>query len=147
MLTAICLLAEHLDEHRAPIDYARRRKLKGNDLLPEATWIDIRRRVGAPPDEQYRLPAVRRYLYQRMTGSDLHSSSGSLNLDSTRKTRNLPVIFTPPLLAALDEHAAHYLASRGVNEPAIWSPPLAVSSTTNCPAKTCPCRTPGTQPD
>ncbi|WP_240439425.1 TniQ family protein [Streptomyces europaeiscabiei] len=124
--TAICLLAEYLDQHPAPIDYARRRKLKGNDLLPEAIWIDIRHRTGTPPDDQYRLPAVRRYLYQRMTGSDLYSPSGSLNLDSAGKTQNLPIILTPSLLAALDEHAAHYLTSHGIHEPVTWSPPLAL---------------------
>ncbi|WP_405559892.1 TniQ family protein [Streptomyces sp. NBC_01180] len=123
---AICLLAEYLDQHPAPIDYARRRKLKGSDLLPEATWIDIRHRTGSPPDDPYRLTAMRRYLYQRMTGSDLYSPSASLNLDFTDKTRNLPIILTSSLLAALDEHAAHYLASHGIHEPVTWSPPLAL---------------------
>lgn len=133
--TAICLLAEYLDQHPAPIDYARRRKLKGSDLLPEAIWIDIRHRTGAPPDDQYRLTAVRRYLYQRLTGSDLYSPSGSLNLDSTDKTRNLPVIMTPSLLEALEEHAAHYLASHGIDEPVTWSPPLALVDHLDLPGR------------
>jgi hypothetical protein len=133
--TAICVLAERLDQHPAPIDYARRRKLKGNDLLPEATWTDIRRRTGTPPADQYRLPAVRRYLYQRMTGSDLYSPSGSLNLDSADKTRNLPVILTPSLLAALDEHAAHYLTSHGIDEPVTWSPPLTLVDHLDLPGR------------
>ncbi|MCX4852211.1 DUF6262 family protein [Streptomyces sp. NBC_00893] len=133
--TAICLLAEYLDQHPAPIDYARRRKLKGSDLLPEATWTDIRHRTGAPPDDQYRHTAVRRYLYQRMTGSDLYSPSGSLNLDSTDKTRSLPIILTPSLLAALDEHAAHYLASHGIDEPVTWSPPLTLVDHLDLPGR------------
>ncbi|WP_433381428.1 DUF6262 family protein [Streptosporangium sp. CA-115845] len=69
---------------------------------------------------------MRRYLYQRMTGSALYSPSGFLNLDSTDKIWNLPVILTPSLLAALDEHAASYLASHGIGEPVTWSPPLAL---------------------
>jgi hypothetical protein len=109
--------------------------LKSSDLLPEATWTDIRHRTGAPPDDQYRLTAVRRYLYQRMTGSDLYSPSGSLNLDSTDKTRNLPVILTPSLLAALDEHAAHYLASHGIDEPVTWSPPLTLVDHLDLPGR------------
>ncbi|MGW6605645.1 DUF6262 family protein [Streptomyces sp. NPDC055036] len=135
---AICLLAEHLDQHPAPIDYARRRKLKGNDLLPEAIWIDVRRRTGTPPGDRYRLAAVRRYLYQRMTGSDLYSPSGSLNLDSTDKTRNLPVILTPLLLEALDEHAAQYLTSHGISEPVTWSPPLAMVDHLDLPGRDMP---------
>jgi len=70
VLTAICLLAEHLDEQGAPIDYARRRRLKSSDLLPEATWIDIRRRTATlalqlriggrlPVRTPYRRPANR----------------------------------------------------------------------------------------
>ncbi|MET9358166.1 DUF6262 family protein [Streptomyces sp. NPDC006617] len=61
-----------------------------------------------------------------MTGSALYSPSASLNLDSTDKTRNLPIILTPSLLPALDEHAAHHLASHGIHEPVTWSPPLAL---------------------
>ncbi|MFE7528982.1 TniQ family protein, partial [Kitasatospora sp. NPDC057542] len=78
VLTAICLLAEYLDEQAVPIDYARRRTLNGNRLLPEVTWLMICDKTGTHPEDHYRLPAVRRFLYQRMTGSDLYSPSRSL---------------------------------------------------------------------
>jgi hypothetical protein len=133
---AICVLAEHLDEQPAPIDYARRRTLKGNDLLPEATWMDICRQTGTPPDDPYGLTAVRRYLYQRITGSDRYSASHPLNLDSND---NLSVILAPSLLAALDEHATHYLTSHGIDgEPVTWSPPLALVDHLDLPGRDMP---------
>jgi hypothetical protein len=73
-----------------------------------------------------------------MTGSDLYSPSGSLNLDSTDKTRNLPIILTPSLQAALDEHAAHYLTSHGISEPVTWSPPLTLVDHLDLPGRGMP---------
>jgi hypothetical protein len=70
-----------------------------------------------------------------MTGSYLYSPSQSLNLDISPGSRALPVILTEPLLAALDEHAADYLAACDISEPAAWSPPLAVVDHLDLPGR------------
>ncbi|MEU4235669.1 TniQ family protein, partial [Nonomuraea sp. NPDC026600] len=135
VLTAICLLAEYLDDHGAPIDYTRRRTLNGVGLLPETAWNDIRRRTGTDPGDCFRLPAVRRFLYRRMTGSHLYSPSQSLRLDLSPGSRVLPAILTEPLLAALDEHAADHLAAHDISEPVSWSPPLALVDHLDLPGR------------
>ncbi|MFE7529550.1 hypothetical protein ACFU7Y_28085 [Kitasatospora sp. NPDC057542] len=135
VLTAICLLAEYLYEQAVPIDYARRRTLNGNRLLPEVTWLMICDETGMHPEDHYRLPAVRRFLYQRMTGSDLYSPSRSLNLDSSSRSQAMPVILTAPLLDALDRHAADYLTLHDITEPVTWSPPLALVDHLDLPGR------------
>jgi hypothetical protein len=123
-LKAICLLAEHLDQAPAPIDYQRRRTLTGVGLLAEDVWSDICHRSGTPPDERYRLSKVRRFMLQRITGSDPYAVPGALRLPNG--AREPLLILTTALLTALDEHAANYLAARGINEPVTWSPPLSL---------------------
>ncbi|MFF2364844.1 hypothetical protein ACFVU0_19450 [Streptomyces sp. NPDC058122] len=132
-LAAICLLADYLDRTPAPIDYQRRRTLTGAGLLPEDAWSGIRDRSGTPPDERYRLPQVRRFLLQRITGSDPYAVPGPLRLPNG--AREPMLILTTALLTALDDHATNYLAARGINEPVTWSPPLALVSHLDLPGR------------
>jgi len=128
-LTALCILADYLDEHPAPIDYQRRRSLDGAGLLPEEAWIEICCDTGTPTGTRGRLEAARRFLYQRITGVDLHKIEGPLQLSTgSRDAVRLAAahfLMSEPLLTALDRHAHDYLTRQGIDEPVTWSPPIS----------------------
>jgi hypothetical protein len=128
VLAALCALADYLDSHGAPIDYARRRTLVTTDLLPETAWHDICRRTDTPPGGPRQPHNVRLYLYQRITGNDLRHAPAPLTLMGAKAHErsafaNLASELPETLVHALDDHAAAYLAGKGVEEPLTWEPP------------------------
>ena len=136
---AICTLADWLDEHPAPIDYRRRRALDCEGLLPQQAWAEICFRTNTAIGRRARLQAIRRFLYQRMTGVDLLRSTGPLAVrpDSPQALRlaAAPFLMTEALLAALDEHARGHLEDRGIHEPVTWSPPISLASGLRLPGQ------------
>jgi transposase-like protein len=138
-LAAICTLADWLDEHPAPIDYHRRRALDGEELLPQQTWAEICFRTNTAIGRSARLQAVRRFLYQRMTGADLLRSTGQLAIrprtGEALRLAAAPFLMTEPLLEALDAHAGKYLEDRGIHEPVTWSPPISLVSSLDLPGQ------------
>ncbi|KQV11398.1 hypothetical protein [Kitasatospora sp. Root107] len=67
---------------------------------------------------------MRRFLFQRITGSDPYAVPGALRLPNG--AREPLLVLTTAELNALDEHAANYLAARDINEPVTWSPSLSL---------------------
>ena len=127
VLEVICRLADHLDTHRGPIDYQRRRALIGTDLLDRDQWWQVCFTAHAHPGEDRRHLDARRYLYQLLTGADLTSpAAGPLQLP-TSNDRNVYLAFTnsltTPLRQQLREYAAAQLRSLGIREPVTWAPP------------------------
>ncbi len=133
VLAAICSLAAYLDTHGGPIDYQRRRDLISSEVISEAEWQDLCGRVGAHPgrpgphqQEGRRLLDARRYLYQLLTGADLHDPRHQLafrtGLDLSRYYEFTDPM-TAPLRAALHDHASQMLDRRGIDEPLTWEPP------------------------
>lgn len=79
VLTALTRLAGYLDEHGSPIDYQRRR-----DIIPAETsrWRDLCLSASAHPGESRRHRDAQRYLYQLLTGADLHDPRHALAFTS-----------------------------------------------------------------
>jgi hypothetical protein len=133
VLAAICSLAAYLDTHGGPIDYQRRRDLISSEVISEAEWQDLCGRVGAHPgrpgpqqQEGRRLLDARRYLYQLLTGADLHDPRHQLafrtGLDLSRYYEFTDPM-TAPLRAALHDHAGQMLDRLRIDEPLTWEPP------------------------
>ena len=68
-LRAILRLAAYLDTHDVPIDYARRRALDCTNLLPEAQWTQLCRRLNVQPGGGARWQNARALLHRMVTGS------------------------------------------------------------------------------
>ncbi|NUP48496.1 MAG: LysR family transcriptional regulator [Catenulispora sp.] len=139
-LATLCVIADYLDAHSAPIDYDRRRTLDGLQLLPADVWRDICHRTGTPPGgNDTRRATMQRLLYQRITGSDLHAVSGPLSIgQGTQASRQLaaaPFHLTRSLLAELDAHAMAHLRAHGIDEPVTWSPPLGIADDLDLPGR------------
>ncbi|MFI0977987.1 TniQ family protein [Streptomyces sp. NPDC021093] len=126
-LPVLCSIAEHLDGGSCPIDYERRRTTVSTDLLPTTTWLDICADTNTHPGTQTRELVMRRYLYQRLTGSHHRQAPGPLQVTTPAQEAMLaavPFALTAPLLNALDEYAVNYLRSKGIDgEPPVWEPP------------------------
>ncbi|GGJ71512.1 hypothetical protein [Streptomyces brasiliensis] len=72
VLHALILLADHLDRHGSPIDYARRRALFGTRtcFVALADWLHLERRLRAnhTPD----IAHAQRWIFHTLTGSPPH---------------------------------------------------------------------------
>jgi DNA-binding transcriptional ArsR family regulator len=126
VLTAITCLAGYLDTSGSPIDYQRRR-----DLIPAATitagqWRDLCYGAAAHPGETPRHHHAQRYLFQLLTGADLHDPRHVLAFTSGHDYSHYHAFAdTLPtgLRDALHAHAAALLHNLGIGEPITWAPP------------------------
>ena len=126
-LHALILLADHLDQHGSPIDYARRRALftKQARFIDPRCWSDLQRhlRSNHRPDAAH----AQRWIFHTLTGSpphlahpDLAPAAGAQRQQYQRfRWRILPAeadLLTHTAHALLDEH--------GINEPLRWTSQL-----------------------
>ena len=123
---ALCELADNLDRHGSPIDYARRRGLITPEVLTERDWHQICYTTRTHPGHGRRFRNARRYLLQRLTGCDFTDPTNPLTFTDTHDrawftefTSTLPTI----VCDALHEHAAGHLRTLGIDEPVTWEPP------------------------
>ncbi len=126
MLTAISCLASYLDSYGSPIDYQRRRDLIPAGTITEGQWHDLCYGAAAHPGEGRRHRDAQRYLFQLLTGADLHDSRHALAFTSTHDYSHYHAFAgTLPtgLRDALHRHAAALLHDLGIGEPITWAPP------------------------
>ena len=123
---ALIRLAEYLDGHEAPIDYARRRHLNYTDLLPEHEWEKACDRAVQSPGAGARYHVARCFLFERISGlpgsrlPHLAPLTASFRNDLNR----FPYLLTPELLTELDKAGQSFLARQGIDEePLNWEPP------------------------
>ncbi|GAA3246219.1 hypothetical protein GCM10010469_01990 [Streptomyces labedae] len=123
---ALIRLAEYLDAHEVPINYARRRGLDYAELLSEDDWETACARAQQSPGNGGRYHVARCFLFERISGlpphhlSELQCQSASFRNARTR----FPYLLTPKLLAELDQAAAAFLIGQGIaEEPLTWEPP------------------------
>lgn len=125
--TAVMLgeMADLLSAHPAPIDYARRRHLTVDDLLPEAQWHSICREVGVHPGSGLRARVFRCWLYERIIGSPSRLCGHAVDTSEFRSfVADVPRALYPALVAALDDAARQFLDDHGLgDEPLRWTPP------------------------
>lgn len=121
--TALVRMADFLAEHGAPIDYARRRRLDYQDLLPDDQWRRIYRHSDALAIGKRTAVAARMFLYELISGQPAARPSGR----AAFSLFSFPRCLTPNLLAELTDHGRQFLADHGiVDEPVTWEPPPSV---------------------
>ena len=126
VLTAISCLAGYLDCHGSPIDYQRRRDRIPADTITAGQWRQLCYGAAAHPGEARRHRDAQRYLFQLLTGADLHDPRHALAFTSTSDYSHYHAFAgTLPtgLRDALHGHAAALLHDLGIGEPLTWSPP------------------------
>jgi hypothetical protein len=138
VLTAICRIAEYLDQHGSPIDYRRRRDTFTDVELSIEQWTQICARADANPGRAARLLHARRYLFQLLTGAHLANRQHALSTaDPWQRQRydHFDRQMTSPLRDQLHHHAAELLAAAGIDEPLTWSPPAACAAGLRLPGR------------
>ncbi len=141
ILRVLTQLAENVDRHGTPIDYARRRHLAAAEPLIDATqWDAICEQAGVPTGGRAKLTNAQRWIWETMTGDLLSDAPGDLKLvDHSILGFHLFALHLPTAAAAaLDNHAARLLERHSIDEPLTWSPPLDWADSTD---------TPGVDPD
>jgi DNA-binding transcriptional ArsR family regulator len=126
VLTAINCLADYLDSCGSPIDYQRRRNLIPAETITTCKWRDLCFSVAAHPGEGRRHRDAQRYLFQLLTGADLHDPGHALAFTSTSDYSHYHAFadtLSTGLRDALHAHAAGLLHDLGIGEPLSWSPP------------------------
>jgi hypothetical protein len=107
--TALCQLARKLDEHGAPVDYARRRRLRrfSQARLDTDSWRRQRYFLTHPGTHPRYLPAP-------------------LRLPDRRSQDYAEFVFTMPaqMASCLHRQARTLLSQAGISEPVTWEPPL-----------------------
>jgi hypothetical protein len=136
VLTAISCLAGYLDEYGSPIDYQRRRDIVPTETITMSRWRELCFSAAAHPGKARRHRDAQRYLYQLLTGADLHDPRHDLAFTSAGD-RSAYLAFTDTLItdlrAALHGHAARLLHDRGAGEPLTWSPPPGICAHLDLP--------------
>lgn len=124
VLGSVTDLADHLEAHPPPVDYARRRTLSCHNLLPRAAWNELCVSSGVAPGRGRRLQLARCWLYERLTGLPGSRSVWAVDTAEFRtKLAALPLLLTAEFYTAVDEYARHYLEEHGIaDEPIAWSP-------------------------
>jgi molybdenum-dependent DNA-binding transcriptional regulator ModE len=139
---ALCQLARKLEEHGAPVDYARRRRLRRISqaqldtdswrrqryfLTHPATWaqrrhLDHATLPAAPVQEQL----ARLRLIELLTGTHPRYLPGLLRLPDRRSQDYAEFVFTMPeqLASCLDRQARTLLSKASISEPVTWEPPF-----------------------
>ncbi|WP_435599839.1 TniQ family protein [Streptomyces sp. C10-9-1] len=127
VLHALILLADHLDNHGAPIDYARRRALFINrpHFIDPRAWLDLQRRLRSNhhPDAAH----AQRWIFHTLTGSPPHLAHPDLATGTQPQRRQYQRFRWRILPAEADllAHTAHALLNEhGINEPLQWTPRL-----------------------
>jgi DNA-binding transcriptional ArsR family regulator len=126
VLTAISCLAGYLDTRGSRIDYQRRRDLIPAETITAGQWHDLCYGAAAHPGEGRRHLDAQRYLFQLLTGADLHDPRHALAFTSAydySRYHAFTDTLTTGLRDALHGHAAALLHDLGIGEPLTWAPP------------------------
>jgi hypothetical protein len=137
---AICQLARNLDQHGAPIDYARRRRLRrlSQAQLDVTGWRRQRHLLSHPGTRTHRHPnradlpinleqehLARLRLIELLTGTHPCYLPGPLRLPAHHGPGYAEFAFTlpEPMAAFLHQRASSLLRQAGISEPVTWEPP------------------------
>ncbi|MGW0163107.1 TniQ family protein [Mycobacterium sp. NPDC003323] len=125
-LATLARLADTMERTPPPIDYARRRRLPYQELLPEGLWHDICWQQGILAGRGVKVRVYRCWLFERLTGSPAILCPDALDSAKFASTlAELPRQLTPTLGAALDHAARMFLDEQGLHhEPVSWQPTL-----------------------
>ncbi|OAR26733.1 hypothetical protein A8W25_28235 [Streptomyces sp. ERV7] len=143
VLHALVLLADHLDQHGSPIDYARRRALftPRPNFVDPAHWHDLQRRLRS--NHTPGIAHAHRWIFHTLTGTPPRLAHPAI-APATRAQRHQYLRFRWRILPAeaelLNGTARRILDEHGIDEPLQWAPRLDAASLR-------PLRLPGPDPD
>ncbi|MBB5110001.1 hypothetical protein [Streptomyces spectabilis] len=131
VLHALILLADHLDQHGSPIDYARRRALftTRSCFIDPTHWRALERRVRAnhTPD----IAHAQRWVFHALTGTPPRLAHPAI-APATPAQRQQYLRFRWRILPAEAELLTHtartILDGHGIDEPLQWAPRLDAAS-------------------
>lgn len=131
-------LAFAIDTHDLPIDYARRRRIvAGTELIDRRTWTELARKADARNGGPRRVGFARSYLYELLTGGNLHLAPAPYRIDGSferAEYHDFVAGLPRPLVDALHTHAHRFLDDAGItDEPVQWQPPTSWTSVTAWP--------------
>jgi hypothetical protein len=94
---ALIRLADYLDHHDVPIDYARRRRLDYTHLLPAAQWKQVCNDALLQPGYGRRHQLARSFLFERISGLPYERLPGSPGPSHAFNTtfKRFPFLLTP----------------------------------------------------
>ncbi|MGY0489430.1 TniQ family protein [Streptomyces sp. WG-D5] len=127
VLHALVLLADHLDQHGSPIDYARRRALftTRSCFIDPVQWRELQRRLRSNhlPDATH----AQRWIFHTLTGSPPRLAHPAI-APATPSQRGQYHRFRWRILPAEVERLLHaaqtILDEHGIDEPVQWTPHL-----------------------
>ena len=128
VLTAVSCLAGYLDTCGSPVDYQRRRDLIPAGTITTTQWRELCYGAAAHPGEDRRHRDAQRYLFQLLTGADLHDPRHALAFTGTNdhgRYQAFAAALPTGLRDALHGHAAILLHDLGIGEPLTWAPPAS----------------------
>lgn len=127
VLRTLILLADHLDTHGAPIDYARRRAMftTRSRFIDPLVWLELQRRLRSNPGAH--AVHAQRWLFHTLTGSPPHLAHPDI-APATHAQRQHYQRFRWRILPAeaelLTRTAKALLDEYGIDEPVRWAPQL-----------------------
>lgn len=131
-------LAFAIDTHDLPIDYARRRRIVTvTELIDSGIWTSFARGADTRSGGSRRIGFARSYLYELLTGGNLHLAPTPYRIDSSFERieyHDFVAGLARPLVDALRAHARRLLDGAGItDEPLQWQPPTSWVSVTDWP--------------
>ncbi|MGI5438125.1 TniQ family protein [Streptomyces shenzhenensis] len=143
VLHGLILLADHLDQHGSPIDYARRRALFTTRprFIEPKSWWDLQRRLRSNhlPDPAH----AQRWIFHTLTGSPPRLAHLAI-ATATPSQRGQYLRFRWRILPAEVDLLLHVartlLDEHGIDEPVQWTPQLDATTLSTL-------RLPGPDPD
>ena len=123
-VATVTALAEDLDAHRCPIDYAARRTLPFAELLPARRWRQLRGAATLSDDQEIAYRLAQSWVFAQITGSPPHQCPTTPDTAEFRRLlAALPVLVTAELNSTLDQVARKFLDAHGHgHEPLRWQP-------------------------
>lgn len=124
----IASLAQYLDSHDTPVDFARRRQLDYRSLLPRSLWEEICDKEGVVSGGLRRWSLARAELYRQLSGNRVAlapsgDSVGTLTIATLNRFRSgVP----SGVHHALHHVGRSFLMDQGITEPLTWMPPLEI---------------------
>lgn len=138
VLTALCNLADYLDEHGSPINYERRRFRIPAVSLTEEDWRQLCFDTGTQPGESVNAKAqapryvhAQRFLHQLLTGSDISDPRSPLAPKSPSdrsRYAGFHSTLTTAQRDAFHQRARAILDRLGIDEPVTWEPPQELAA-------------------
>ncbi|NGO08435.1 TniQ family protein [Streptomyces sp. HC44] len=122
---ALAWLADTLDRHPPPIDYARRRITfnETDQLVSPSRWQEISRQTR--PMQGAALQASR-WVYETLTGNPAEAASGAMKLTGRGLApyREFRRRLSPAQVTELRRRGEELLSDCGIEEPLTWEPDL-----------------------